>query len=228
MSFRLAERLGPADLVTLSNAVLGVAAMAVALTGRPDLVARLILLAAVADGLDGILARRYGGTAVGPTLDALADVISFGAAPAVFVLTVARAGMAPVGSEPAGYVVASAVAAGLVALSLVRAAMYTVHFPESVRRPGIQNTLLASILAAAYLSGLTAPGALLAVAAVLAVLQVAPISYPKLLARDALAMGVVQFGAILAPRVGGRALPRGLLIAALAYMVLAPWFYWGK
>lgn len=228
MSFRLAERLGPADVVTLANAIVGVAAMAAALTGRLDLVARLLLLAAVADGLDGILARRYGGTEVGPTLDAMADVVSFGAAPAVFVLAVARAGLSPLAADPVGYVVAGAVAALLVCLSLLRSALYTVHYPAATRRPGIQNTLLASILAAAYLSGLTAPYALVAIAGLLSVLQVAPISYPKLLARDALAMGVVQFAAILAPRMANRALPRGLLVAALAYMVLAPWFYWDE
>jgi archaetidylserine synthase len=228
MSFRLAERLGPADVVTLANAVVGVAAMAAAVTGRPPLAARLLLLAAVADGLDGIIARRYGGTAVGPTLDAMADVVSFGAAPAVFVLAVARAGFAPLGVDPTGYLLATAVAALLVALSLLRGALYTVHYPETPRRPGIQNTLMASILAAAYLSGLTAPDHVVGIAAVLGVLQVAPIEYPKLLARDALAMGVVQFAAILAPLAADRALPRGLLVAAVAYMVLAPWFYWDE
>ena len=228
MSYRLAERLGPADVVTLANAAVGVTAVAVALTGRLGLVARLLLLAAVADGLDGIIARRYGGTAVGPTLDAMADVVSFGAAPAVFVLAVARQGMPPLAVEPTGYAIAGAVAALVVCLSLLRSAMYTVHFPDASRRPGIQNTLLASILAAAYLSGLTQPYAIVVVAAVLAVLQIAPIPYPKLLARDAFAMGVVQFAAILAPTVAGRVLPRALLVAAMAYMVLAPWFYWGE
>lgn len=227
MSYRLAERLGPADVVTLANASLGVAAMAVALSGQLDLVARLLLLAAVADGLDGIVARRWGGSSIGPTLDAMADVVSFGAAPAVFVLAIARASFPSLSADPRWYVLATAVAAGLVCLSLLRSALYTVHYADATRRPGIQNTLLASILAAAYLSGLTAPGPLLAVAAVLAVLQVAPVSYPDLLARDALAMGVVQFAAILAPRVADRVLPRALLVAAVGYMLLAPWFYWG-
>jgi CDP-diacylglycerol--serine O-phosphatidyltransferase len=204
MSYRLAERLGPADVVTLVNAVVGVAAMAAALRGDLGLVARLLLLAAIADGLDGILARRYGSTAVGPTLDAMADVISFGAAPAVFVLAVATGGVPPIEDELLADGLATAVAALLVCLSLVRSAMYTVHFPEAARRPGIQNTLLASILAAAYLSGVTAAVSVVTIAGVLSVLQVAPIPYPKLLARDALAMGVVQFAAVLAPAAPSR------------------------
>jgi CDP-diacylglycerol--serine O-phosphatidyltransferase len=38
-----------------------------------------VTLAAIADALDGILARRIGGTRVGPLLDSVADVVSFGA-----------------------------------------------------------------------------------------------------------------------------------------------------
>jgi len=228
MSFRLAERLGPADAVTLANAAVGVAAVAVALAGRLDLTARLLLLAAIADGLDGIVARRFGGSSVGPTLDAMADVVSFGAAPAVFVLAVARAGFPPIAVDPTGYVLATVVAALVVCFSLVRAAMYTVHYPGETRRPGIQNTLLASILAAAYLAGLTAPAAVVALAGVLSVLQVAPVPYPKLLTRDAFAMGTVQFAAVLAPRLANRMFPRLLLVAAVAYTVLAPGLYWGE
>ncbi|MFW5974152.1 MAG: CDP-alcohol phosphatidyltransferase family protein, partial [Natrialbaceae archaeon] len=63
MSLRVVERLGLADVMTLANATLGVVAMAAAVLGEVTLVARLILLAAVADGLDGIIARTRGGTA---------------------------------------------------------------------------------------------------------------------------------------------------------------------
>jgi CDP-diacylglycerol--serine O-phosphatidyltransferase len=56
--------------------------------------------------------------------------------------------------------------------------------------------------------------------------MVAPVPYPKLRARDALVIGVVQAGAILAPTLGQRVFPRVLLLAALAYMTLAPRYYW--
>jgi CDP-diacylglycerol--serine O-phosphatidyltransferase len=52
------------------------------------------------------------------------------------------------------------------------------------------------------------------------------VPYPKLAARDALVMGVAQVGAILLPAVFYRAFPRLLLVAALAYMCLGPWYYW--
>lgn len=234
MSFRVRDRLGFADLVTLSNATVGVVAMSVAITLGPGLAARLVLLAAVADGLDGIIARTHGGTSVGPVLDAMADVVSFGTAPAVFLYVATSAAITA--SIPAGVpapeivavLAATAVPAIFVVFSLVRTAFYTVHVEEGERRPGIQNTLAASILAAGYLAGFTSVPVLLGGGFVLSVLMIAPVPYPKLSARDALVMGAVQMAAILAPTLLGRLFPRVLLIAALAYMTLAPRFYWAE
>jgi archaetidylserine synthase len=232
MSLRVRERLGVADVMTLLNAAVGVVAMVAAVTLGPAVAARLVLLAAVADGLDGIIARSRGGTQVGPFLDSMADIVSFGAAPALFLFGATFEAITlslPPGTPSPGVVAllaASAVPAVVVVFSLVRTALYTVYVGEDENRPGIQNTLAASILAAGYLAGVTGVPTLLAGGVVLSILMVAPVAYPKLAARDALAMGAVQAGAILAPTVGGRAFPRVLLAAALAYMTLAPWFYW--
>jgi len=73
------------DIVTLSNALFGITAMFAVHGGFIDLAFILLLLAAVADGADGYLARRHTGSELGESLDSLADVISFGAAPAVIV-----------------------------------------------------------------------------------------------------------------------------------------------
>jgi len=232
MSLRVRARLGLADAMSLANATLGLLAMVVAVNVGPTLAAQLILLAAVADGLDGIIARSYGSTDVGPYLDSMADIVSFGTAPALFVFAatwVQVSGAVPPGLPAPGLfatVAVAAVPAVLVVFSLVRTALYTVHVDPDVRRPGIQNTLAASILAAGYLAGLTSPPVLLAGATVLSVLMIAPIPYPKLSARDAFIMGAIQTGAVVAPRMLGRLLPRTLLLAALAYMLLAPRFYW--
>jgi CDP-diacylglycerol--serine O-phosphatidyltransferase len=233
MSLRVRERLGVADVMTLLNAVLGVVAMVVAVAVGPTMAAQLVLLAAVADGLDGIIARSRGGTPVGPFLDSMADIVSFGTAPALFLFAatfhdVAR--LLPAGLPAPGLVTAvaaSVVPAIVVVFSLVRTALYTAHVGADETRPGIQNTLAASILVAGYLAGVTSTPLLLAGGIVLSVLMIAPIPYPKLEARDALVMGVVQMGAILAPAAFDRAFPRVLLGAAVAYMLLAPRFYWG-
>jgi len=232
MSLRVLDRLGWADAMTLLNAVIGVVALVAAVLGEVSAVAQLILLAAVADGLDGVIARRYGSTEVGPILDSMADIVSFGTAPAIFVFVAAREAVREGGQTlsdaPELAAVAGAVTAGFVVLSLVRTALYTVYVGETERRPGIQNTLASSILAVAYLAGLTNLPALLGATAVLSVLMVAPVPYPKLFDRDAIVLGVLQMAAILFPAVLGRLFPRTLLVFALAYLTLAPRYYWGS
>ena len=227
---RVRERLGVADVVTLSNAAVGLVAAVVAFSD-PALAARLILLGAIADGLDGITARKLGGSEVGPLLDAITDVVSFGATPALFVYVVTaeawgwrEAGL--VAAPPAQAAVVLTVAALFAVLSIVRTALYAKYFTEANTRPGVQNTLAATILAAAYLAGFSWVPGLLIGTLVLSVAMVAPVPYPKLNARDASLMGAVQFGAVVAPTVLNRALPRTLLVAAFAYLLLAPQFYW--
>lgn len=234
MAFRVRERLAVADVVTLLNAGLGVVAMVAAVTEGPGLAARLILLAAVADGLDGIIARHLGSSEVGLTLDSMADIVSFGTAPAVLLFAIAHRAWEPLASAPALYAAAVLVPTLFAVLALLRAALYTVYHGEETTRPGVQNTLAASMLAVGYLAvgttldpSATATAAL-AAGTILAVLMLAPLPYPKLLDRDALAMGVVQMGAVLFPAVLSRLFPRALLLAATGYLLLAPRLYWAE
>jgi CDP-diacylglycerol--serine O-phosphatidyltransferase len=79
-----------ADLFTIANGACGVAALFQAMTflatgerGRLDIAAALILAALIFDVLDGRIARwRHMASPLGRELDSLADVISFGVAPA--------------------------------------------------------------------------------------------------------------------------------------------------
>lgn len=71
------------DLVTIMNALCGLVAIAIVLDGFTYLAPLLILIAAVADGLDGHIARKFTSSEIGANLDSLADVISFGAAPVI-------------------------------------------------------------------------------------------------------------------------------------------------
>lgn len=220
MTPRFVGRVGLADAVTTANAALGFLAVVVAPTDV-DLAARLVLLAAIADGADGLLAQRYGGTPVGEYLDGLADVVSFGVAPATVVVVSVTATR----TETWLAVAAHAVPALFVVAAVVRLALYTAYDVEEDSTVGVQSTLAAVVLAAAVLAGVGAV-AVLAGAAVLTYLMVAAVRYPDLLPRDALAMGVVQAGAVLAPDLLDGALPTALLVAALGYLVLAPRFYW--
>ena len=72
-----------ADVLTCCNLTSGIAATLLPGEGRPVRRSTLILLGAVCDTLDGPLARRSGSpTEFGAAADGVADLISFGIAPA--------------------------------------------------------------------------------------------------------------------------------------------------
>ncbi|MCS3923717.1 archaetidylserine synthase [Methanosalsum natronophilum] len=75
------------DLATLTNAILGVSAMFMAVMGYFQVAILLILVACIADGLDGFLAIHLENSPIGKYLDSLADAISFGVAPIVIIFT---------------------------------------------------------------------------------------------------------------------------------------------
>jgi CDP-diacylglycerol--serine O-phosphatidyltransferase len=72
------------SLATGLTLLLGLGAIEAARFGDPQLGLRFILLAILSDGIDGVLARRWGAVSdFGSHLDALADVIAFGVAPGI-------------------------------------------------------------------------------------------------------------------------------------------------
>lgn len=217
MGLRAFDALDPADAVTATNAGLGFIAVAVAPTD-PAIAARLILLAGIADALDGIIARRTGGSEVGPTLDSLADVASFGVAPAAMV--VAATNTAP------WDVAAIVLGAGFVGGSVLRLGLYTTYDTQERATKGMQTTLAATILAAGYLSGVPVWTVVLGLA-LFGVLMLGERVYPDLRVRHAFVMGAIQASAVAFPAAFGGVFPRGLLTWALAYLLLAPQFYHG-
>ena len=81
------KQVKPPDLLSLLNALLGFSAILLVLDGAAavEVAVVLILAAAVVDGLDGAVARRVESSEFGEYLDSLADLLSFGVAPAVVV-----------------------------------------------------------------------------------------------------------------------------------------------
>lgn len=95
----MVRMLSLADLFTLGNAAAGTLAIFVCLefldTGAPSLwwAFGLLPLAFVFDAIDGRVARwRHKGSPLGGDLDSLADVISFGVAPATMAFTIGMRG----------------------------------------------------------------------------------------------------------------------------------------
>ncbi|WP_135820076.1 protein sorting system archaetidylserine synthase [Halostella litorea] len=226
MQPRFVGRLSLADAVTVTNAMVGFVAVVVA-PGDPELAARLVLLAAVADGLDGVVARWAGSSAAGEYLDSLADVASFAVAPAVVVVAVVgEAWEVSVADPTARTVLAVGLPALFVAMAVTRLGMYTAFDTAAKHTEGAPSTLAATILASAVLAGVAQPQVLLAGTAVFVYLMVSTVRYPDLLARDALLMGVVHSLAVLFPEFAGMAFPYALLTLGLAYLTLSPRFYW--
>jgi CDP-diacylglycerol--serine O-phosphatidyltransferase len=221
--------------VTVANAAVGFLAV-VAATVDLELAARLVLLAAVADGLDGVVARHRGSTDAGPFLDSLADVASFGVAPAALVAVAVR-DAASFAGEPRFVAVGVAVAALFVAAAVARLGLYTAYDSDARETVGVPTTLAATILAAAVIAGYTDPALLTAATAAFAVLMGTTVTYPDLHAQDALVMGVVQAAVILTPaaHMATAALPAwigegfafALLFLSCGYLLLGPRFYWG-
>lgn len=223
---RFVGRLGLADAITVANAVIGFLAIVAALS-NPRLAARLILLGAIADGLDGVVARARGSTPAGEHLDSLSDVATFGVAPGLVVVALVLEGWGLDATVPSHeLVVAVGVPAVFLAMVVVRLGLYMAYDATDHYTKGVQSTLAATIIAAAVLTGVVTPVIALGLMAILSYLMVIDVRYPDLLGRDALIMGTVQALAVLFPTAIGRAFPYALFTLALVYLVFAPRFYW--
>jgi len=77
------------NMITLTGMSLGLTAIRFAMEGRFATAVFMILLAMLADGLDGFVARRFGAESqLGAQLDSLSDFLCFGVAPAIVVYQV--------------------------------------------------------------------------------------------------------------------------------------------
>lgn len=86
------------NLITLIGLCAGLSSIRYVLDGRYELAAALIILAAVIDGMDGLVARKLNAAShFGAELDSLSDFVCFGVAPAVFVFHFALQGMPGLG-----------------------------------------------------------------------------------------------------------------------------------
>lgn len=74
-----------ADFVSITNSILGFLSIVMIFFGETYLSFSLILLAILADGLDGIIARKTKHSDLGEYMEAMADMISLGIAPSVFI-----------------------------------------------------------------------------------------------------------------------------------------------
>lgn len=112
------------NLITLLNALCGWLSIYYSSKGAFDYAAGLLMIAVVFDFLDGFLAKRLNAfSKEGALLDSMADLISFGAAPALFILF---------RFESSEYFIPLVISSGfLFACALWRLVRYTLHAAET-------------------------------------------------------------------------------------------------
>ena len=88
MSKSMIKLLSIADYITILNVIFGFLSLTMIFIGEIQIAFSLILLAVLADGLDGVVARKTKTKSLGEYFDSIADMVSFGIAPAFFVFSI--------------------------------------------------------------------------------------------------------------------------------------------
>lgn len=196
----LSTRLSIADTLTLGNAICGFMAVYFTttgvliphLTGTDDggmarhsaaMAVILMLMASVFDLFDGLVARKLRASAMGAELDNLSDLISFGLAPAYFVVTW---GMVASGTDANQRVSVVAAVVVLLAVILRLARFSCVTLRDGIFQ-GMPSPFGALTVVAIVLLELPFLPTLLAIIGV-AWLMVSRVEYPKPRGRLAVAM----------------------------------------
>jgi CDP-diacylglycerol---serine O-phosphatidyltransferase len=194
------------SLMTLSNLLCGFASIVYSTRGDFDTAAVLIGVAMIVDTLDGFFARlTHSQSAFGAELDSLADVVSFGVAPAILAFTW---GLWPLGrlGWAAGFIYVAA------------AAMRLARF-------NIQGMAIAD---KRYFAGLPSPAAASVTASTVFLYpwgvqdyRIALLALPMLLVPGFLMVSTIRFRSIKAIDVGQRRPYRLMLLAVVTLAAIA-------
>jgi len=204
--------LRPPDLLTILNISLGFAAILLICESQSaDMIKAaiiIIILAAVADGLDGFVARKTGSGPLGANLDSLADLLSFGAAPAFLVVVAFRL---PHHIWPAAIFF---LVCGALRLARFNISSKSDQLFEGLPIPAAGMALSSSIL-------LGRPDLTVSLMIVLALLMVSSIPYPKIRDIRVLSIfGLLVAATFLAVFFQSNQLYTAILLGALIIMYL--------
>jgi archaetidylserine synthase len=213
-----------ADCITLLNAVLGFIAVLLVFSNEYRLAASLILLGLLADGLDGMVARRLGNGKIGEFLEPLADMISLSIAPLSLFYKMYYGGVVsqPVLHGLLGMVIVFSLLCSLIRLSsfsLLKEKHFFIGLPTSV-----------SALFLIVISFLTPPvWYLLPVLVLISVAMISKIRFPKPGLTVDLVTAVFIIVTILLGGMYYNIAPILLLVALLLYSILGPlYLFWKK
>jgi CDP-diacylglycerol--serine O-phosphatidyltransferase len=217
----MVKLLSVADIVTLINVLFGFFSMIMLFLGEIWFSFSFILLAMLADGLDGIVARRMGKGDLGEYFEAMADMTSLGIAPAFFVYVMYRSDAAA-SVYYHSYLVITLVL--FLLLCVIRLASFHVMKDRNffVGLPASAGTIIVVTLAFLDMQFLY----LLPVVIVVSVAMICSIKFPKPGLRiDSVAAVLIIFTVILGKDYGGIA-PLVLLLTILVYVFAGPVYLW--
>jgi CDP-diacylglycerol--serine O-phosphatidyltransferase len=198
-----------ADIFTITNGALGFIAIFFILQERIDLSFNLILLSVLADGMDGIIARKMGLS--GGHLDELADVISFTLAPSVMIYIISDLQM----------FVRLATCFIFFICGIIHLIRY--YFGEKNYFIGITTpsaTLCVIILMYVQIES----GILVAATIIVSILMISPIFYPRLEGRFAIISAALIFLTLLLGRQYGDFALIVLLAGVIVYIIFGPFY----
>ncbi len=174
------DRLSPADYVSALNGLSGFLAISFFVSGAYVKGSLMISLAVLFDGLDGIVARKFGGPhSRGMQVDSLADTISFCVAPAVALYSAYH--IPEIGAFSYLSVLASLlfVFLGIVRLSSYSREGYRMSHFRGLPTPSAALMIVSSLLIAGRAGVPVMSWFGISIAIIVSMLMIAPVGYPK-------------------------------------------------
>lgn len=215
-----------ADLVSLANACSGFLAVVMVSTGNLLLASQFMLLAVIFDSVDGWVARRTNRVdehGFGKNMDSLSDVISFGVAPGMLLFTACQSFSIQYINILVSLLI---VICGILRLSRFNVLADSSDVPGGDKFVGLPIPITALILGSFYISGMFRMDLALIMMAVVAVLMISTIQYPKFRGSMLMAGGsILIIGTILPQNILSSIafIPAKLLfIFTIIYVLIVP------
>ena len=223
MQKSMIKLLSVADVVTLTNAILGFLALLMVFSNQFQLAASFIFLGLLADGLDGFIARHVGNGQMGEYLEAIADMISLSIAPlALFYKTYHDT----VISQPYFHILLSVVLVFSFICSIVRLSSFSL-LKEKQSFIGLPTSASAMFL---VLISFFKPNLwyILPVIIFLSLVMISSIRYPKPGLKVDLITAVFIIATILLDSMYYNIAPLLLSAAVSSYIIFGPIYFWFK
>jgi CDP-diacylglycerol--serine O-phosphatidyltransferase len=198
-------KLSYADSFTILNGVFGLLSIFFILQGNSHAAFIFILLAVLADGMDGIMARKYGGF-LGRYMDEFSDIVSFCVAPCIFAYRLYEIGF-------------NVIFFASSSIFLIFGMLHLINYHISKQDFFVGLTTPAAAIIVMSLAFLDFPLWTIIVAfIVLAILMISPLPYPRIERHFAVIACVIIFSAMS----GIKEFVLLLLIATILYTIFGP------